>query len=106
MHHQIYQRLGYHVLAFDYRGYGDSSYAFPDEDTMAEDAIAAFRFATDGLSASSSSSASLPKVVVHGHSLGTAVTARMAANLKEEGAFHFSQTNSVSHNLFFYCYSL
>ncbi len=85
--------LGYHVLAFDYRGYGDSSFAFPDEETMLQDALAAFDFASSRLcppppEEEEGGSGRAAKIVVHGHSLGTGVATRLGAALssrEEEG---------------------
>ncbi len=92
---QIYQTLGYHVLAFDYRGYGDSSFAFPDEETMLQDALAAFDFASSRIcpplpppEEEGGGSGRAAKIVVHGHSLGTGVATRLGAALssrEEEG---------------------
>ncbi len=47
---------------------------------MSEDAMAAFHFAA-GLAFSSSA----VRMVIHGHSLGTGVTTRMAAKLEAQG---------------------
>ncbi len=77
--------LGYHVLAFDYRGYGDSSFAFPDEETMLQDALAAFDFASSRICPSEEGgSGRAAKIVVHGHSLGTGVATRLGAALSSE----------------------
>ncbi len=74
--YQLYQNMGYYVLAFDYRGYADSTYLFPNEDTMAEDAVAAIRYVHKELIQKSR-----PKIIVHGHSLGTGVSCRVGAIL-------------------------
>ena len=70
--------MGYHVLAFDYRGYGDSSLLSPNEQTMTKDLQTAIRYAR---------SAKFPHkkknvvVIVHGHSLGTGVAVKAGANM-------------------------
>ncbi|KAI8924904.1 Alpha/Beta hydrolase protein [Entophlyctis helioformis] len=61
----------HHVLAIDYRGFGDSSPAFPRESTVALDAIAAY----DWLVARGVPPA---KIVLVGHSLGTGVATDLA----------------------------
>ena len=79
--------LGYHVLAFDYRGYGDSSFAFPDEETMLQDALAAFDFASSRICPppeEEDGSGRAAKIIVHGHSLGTGVATRLGAALSSE----------------------
>ena len=72
--YKIWQRMGYHVLAIDYRGYGDSSKVTPKETTMVEDAKAAFLWLSSVSSPSS-------KIFIWGHSLGTGVTSKLANDL-------------------------
>jgi len=81
--YKIYQRLGYNVLAFDYRGYADSSPAWPGETSMAEDAMAALDYARAKALAGSDAT-----IVVHGHSLGTGVAARVAASMAHSSRWH------------------
>ena len=41
--YKIFQKLSYHVLAIDYRGYADSSFLWrPNEKTMVDDALSAY----------------------------------------------------------------
>jgi len=77
--------LGLNILAFDYRGFGESAGA-PDEDGVYEDALASFRYLTDSLRVPAS------QVVIFGHSLGSGVATELAtrvdaAALVLEGAF-------------------
>ena len=79
--YKIFQKMGYHVLAIDYRGYGDSSKITPSQTTMVKDANAAF----DWLKKNSHPSAS---IFIWGHSLGTGVTSKLSHDLTfPEGTF-------------------
>ena len=62
--------LGYYVLAVDYRGYGDSTVISPTEASCVRDARAALAWLTAKLG-------DRVKVVVWGHSLGTAIASHM-----------------------------
>jgi fermentation-respiration switch protein FrsA (DUF1100 family) len=66
-----YQRMGYRVLATDYRGYGVNGGA-PSERGVEEDATAAVRFAIDSLRVPAES------LIYHGMSLGSGVAAALA----------------------------
>lgn len=82
-HHrsQLYKRLAYehdyHILAFDYRGYGDSDYLDPTVQTLTSDS----RFVYNWLL--QQANVSKERLIVWGHSLGTAVAVRMVADLPE-----------------------
>ena len=56
--------MGYHVLAIDYRGFGDSE-SFPTEEGLVEDAKAAYRWMVENYVA-------YPHYI-WGHSLGSGV---------------------------------
>jgi alpha-beta hydrolase superfamily lysophospholipase len=71
--------MGYHVLAFDYRGYGSSTYVKPNESTLVSDAQTAWNW-LQGMNKNGSA-----KVVVHGHSLGTGVASKLANILVGKG---------------------
>jgi uncharacterized protein len=84
LHYAGLRQLGLTLLAFDYRGYGESDGA-PSEQGLYRDADAAYRFLRDirGVSAD--------RIVVFGHSLGSAVAIDLAsrqpvAGLIVEGA--------------------
>ena len=71
--YKIFQRLGYHVLAIDYRGYADSSFNWtPNESTMSHDAMSAYTWLKERSHPDA-------KVVVWGHSLGSGVTAKLGS---------------------------
>jgi len=74
--YQVLRRMDFHVVAFDYRGYADSStHIAPTETGVVRDARAVY----DWLS-----SRAAGKVVVWGHSLGTAISSHLVADLCQE----------------------
>lgn len=79
------QRLGFHVLAIDYRGFGRSTETLPSEATAHEDALAAWRWIGEHFP-------DAPRYVF-GHSLGGAIAVHLAsevddlAGLMVEGTF-------------------
>lgn len=78
-------KLGYGVLAVDYRGYGDSE-GVPDESGLYKDAMACYRYVADTLGTPAT------RIVLYGQSLGSAVAVDLAtrvthAALVVEGAF-------------------
>ncbi len=72
---QLFHQLGFAVLIFDYRGYGQSA-GSPSEEGTAQDAAAAWQYLRR--------TRQLPpeRIVVFGRSLGGAVAARLAASEK------------------------
>ena len=72
--------MGLHVLAIDYRGYGDSSWVSPSQTSMVEDA----KVALEWLQNHSQSDAQL---FVWGHSLGTGVTSKLCSLTSEDSNF-------------------
>jgi fermentation-respiration switch protein FrsA (DUF1100 family) len=83
-HYAGLRQLGLHILAFDYRGYGESE-GVPSETGLYTDAQAAYRFLRERKA--------IPpeRIVVFGHSLGSAVAIDLvsrepAAGLIVEGA--------------------
>jgi hypothetical protein len=72
LHYAGLRQLGLSLLAFDYRGYGESN-GVPSEQGLYRDADAAYRFLreTRGVAAD--------RIVVFGHSLGSAVAIDLAA---------------------------
>jgi fermentation-respiration switch protein FrsA (DUF1100 family) len=84
-HDRQLRDLGFGVLALDYRGYGDSE-GTPSEAGLYADARAAYDYLT------SVQGVSPGRVVIYGHSLGSAVAIQLAtqvsaAGLIVEGAF-------------------
>ena len=84
-HYLRLRGLGLNVLAFDYRGYGESE-GRPSEAGLYRDADAIWAFARDSLGVPSD------RIVLFGHSLGTAVAVELASRTTPravilEGAF-------------------
>lgn len=78
-------RLGANVLAIDYRGFGDSD-GTPSEDGLAKDARAAWDWVIETKKHAGADRVQDlgDDVLIVGHSLGTAVAARLAAELSQE----------------------
>ncbi|XP_075987940.1 lysophosphatidylserine lipase ABHD12-like [Anticarsia gemmatalis] len=76
--YKVFQELNFHVITFDYRGYGDSTRIRPTERGVVEDALAVYGWLHDSLNEENR-----PTVIVWGHSLGTAVAANMSAHLAQ-----------------------
>jgi hypothetical protein len=72
---EMFHRLGYSTLIFDYRGYGNSS-GKPTEQGTYRDAEAAWRYLTEQRQISSC------RIVLFGESMGGAVAAWLAARQK------------------------
>ncbi|QCS49329.1 alpha/beta hydrolase [Picosynechococcus sp. PCC 11901] len=77
----LWYQAGYSVLAFNYRGYGQSSPGFPQESQVYEDAAAAYTFLTQtkGIPAQ--------QLTIHGHSLGGAIAIELAQRYPVGGLF-------------------
>jgi fermentation-respiration switch protein FrsA (DUF1100 family) len=67
------------LLAFDYRGYGGSSNTAPTEQGVYDDAFAAYRYLRDVEGVPQS------RIVIYGHSLGSAVATYLAARVQSSG---------------------
>jgi fermentation-respiration switch protein FrsA (DUF1100 family) len=77
--------LGLNLLAFDYRGYGESE-GSPSEDGLYADALVSYRYLTDSLRIAPD------RIILFGHSLGSGVAIDLAtqvpaAALAVEGAY-------------------
>lgn len=66
------RHLGFRVVLFDYRGYGNSSGGPPRENTLYADADAAFAHVVSEMGVPA------PDIVLYGHSLGGAVAVEVA----------------------------
>lgn len=80
-----YARMGFNVLAPDYRGFGRSSERLPSEDSVYEDARAAWDWFA----------ARVPEPrrrVIFGHSLGGAIAAELATQVDGAGALVLEST--------------
>lgn len=74
--YRVFQKAGFHVLAIDYRGYGDSSYVTPSQTSMVRDSVAALNWIFNRAHPKA-------KVIVWGHSLGTGVATKLGATVAE-----------------------
>jgi fermentation-respiration switch protein FrsA (DUF1100 family) len=72
-HYAGLRALGLNLLAFDYRGYGESS-GTPSEQGLYDDAHAAYRYLRDV------EAVPPERIVIFGHSLGSAVAVELAAH--------------------------
>jgi fermentation-respiration switch protein FrsA (DUF1100 family) len=70
--------LGINLLAFDYRGFGESS-GTPDERGFYDDATASYRYLTDTLRVPPR------RIVIFGHSLGSGVAIELASRMPAAG---------------------
>jgi fermentation-respiration switch protein FrsA (DUF1100 family) len=85
VHYAGLRQLGLNLLAFDYRGYGESK-GVPSETGLYRDASAAYRYLTNRRGVTPE------HIIIFGHSLGSAVAVDLAsrvpaAGLIVEGAF-------------------
>lgn len=69
---RTYQRMGYRVVAVEYRGFGRTE-GTPTEEGLIADGLAAATFAEDSLGVPAG------ELIIHGMSLGTGVAAAVAA---------------------------
>ncbi|GAB6024579.1 hypothetical protein CHUAL_009728 [Chamberlinius hualienensis] len=77
--YQVLRQLDAHVIAVDYRGYADSSYVYPTEDNLVDDAKVVYKWVKKRAGNS--------RVFIWGHSLGTGVATRAVKELNKEGEF-------------------
>lgn len=78
VHYAGLRRLGLSLLAFDYRGYGESG-GVPSESGLYRDAQAAYRYLREAQGVPAE------KIVVFGHSLGSAVAVDLASRVPVGG---------------------
>lgn len=77
--YKIFQSLGFYTLTLDYRGYGDSVMSLPlNATTVVEDAKAAIMLVRRSVGPDA-------KLVLYGHSMGTAIAAQAAAECQDQG---------------------
>jgi pimeloyl-ACP methyl ester carboxylesterase len=80
--------LGYNVLAFDYRGFGNTS-GSPSEQGLYDDAMAAYRHLMR------SEQVPATRVILAGRSLGSAVAVDLATRVPAAGLLLFAPIDSV-----------
>lgn len=93
---EILHRLGLNVFIFDYRGYGKSQ-GKPDEHGLYEDARAAWRYLTNERGFEQEN------VILFGRSMGGAVAAELAAEIRPGGLIlesTFSSARDVANAIF------
>lgn len=78
LHYAGLRQLGLNLLAFDYRGYGESDGA-PSEAGLYRDADAAYRYLREDRSVPAS------RIIIFGHSLGSAVAIDLASRVPSAG---------------------
>jgi uncharacterized protein len=88
LHYAGLRALGLNLLAFDYRGYGESGGA-PSEAGLYRDADAAWRYLTDTLRVPPD------RIVLFGHSLGSAVAVELATRVPAAGLILDGALSSV-----------
>ncbi|XP_072933743.1 uncharacterized protein [Epargyreus clarus] len=79
MLYQFFQQMDFHTIAFDYRGYGDSTNIRPSEAGVVEDALVVY----DWLRTAVDVGDTKPPLYVWGHSLGTGISSHLLGNLEE-----------------------
>jgi fermentation-respiration switch protein FrsA (DUF1100 family) len=87
-HYAGLRELGLHLLAFDYRGYGESE-GLPTESGLYKDADAAYRYLRDGRGVPAD------RIIVFGHSLGSAVAVDLASRVSVGGVIVEGALTSV-----------
>nr|CAB3219650.1 monoacylglycerol lipase ABHD12-like [Phallusia mammillata] len=75
--YQLLQDLGFHVISFDYRGFGDSS-GTPSEEGIIEDALDVYKWTIERVKNPHC------QILVWGHSLGTTVSTQALLKLQSE----------------------
>uniref|UniRef100_A0A1L8DY46 Putative monoacylglycerol lipase abhd12 n=1 Tax=Nyssomyia neivai TaxID=330878 RepID=A0A1L8DY46_9DIPT len=72
---QVLQRMGYHVVALDYRGYGDSGRVQPTEMGVIRDALAVYEYIRN---------LTPNPIYLWGHSLGTGVSTHLLSVMRQK----------------------
>jgi uncharacterized protein len=88
VHYAGLRRLGLNLLAFDYRGYGESE-GVPTEAGLYKDAQAAYRYLREELGVPSD------RIIVFGHSLGSAVAVDLVSRVPAAGLIADGALTSV-----------
>ncbi|CAH0757120.1 unnamed protein product [Diatraea saccharalis] len=77
--YKFFQQMDFHTIAFDYRGYGDSTNLNPSEDGVVEDSLVVYEW----IHSTMENSQNKPPIYVWGHSLGTGISSHLLGNLDE-----------------------
>lgn len=89
-HYAGLHRLGLNLMAFDYRGYGESQ-GVPSESGLYRDADAAYHYLRE------KQSVPADRIILFGHSLGSAVAIDLAARVPSAGLIVEGAFTSVIH---------
>ncbi|CAH2233077.1 jg112, partial [Pararge aegeria aegeria] len=76
--YKFFQKMDFHTIAFDYRGYADSTNVLPSEDGVVEDSLKVYEWLVTTISKADTK----PPVYVWGHSLGTGISSHLLGNLQ------------------------
>ncbi|XP_049882286.1 lysophosphatidylserine lipase ABHD12-like [Pectinophora gossypiella] len=79
--YKFFQQMDFHTIAFDYRGYGDSTNLNPTEDGVVEDSLIVYEWVHNTISKEDRRVENKPAVCVWGHSLGTGISSHLLGNL-------------------------
>src|SRR5829696_2442138 len=88
VHYARLRRLGLNLLAFDYRGYGESA-GSASESGLYQDADAAYRYLREELKVPAD------RIIIFGHSLGSAVAVDLASRVPVAGLIVEGALSSV-----------
>lgn len=76
--YKFFQQMDFHTIAFDYRGYGDSTNINPSEPGVVEDSLVVYEWLCNNIAKYNRD----PEVYVWGHSLGTGISSNMLGNIQ------------------------
>ncbi|XP_061725347.1 lysophosphatidylserine lipase ABHD12-like isoform X1 [Cydia pomonella] len=76
--YKFFQQMDFHTIAFDYRGYGDSTNIHPSENGVVEDSLMVYEWLRNTVD-----KGTRPSIFVWGHSLGTGISSHLLGNLPE-----------------------
>ncbi|XP_045457270.1 lysophosphatidylserine lipase ABHD12-like [Melitaea cinxia] len=74
--YKVFQEMNFHVITFDYRGYGDSTRVRPTENGVVEDALHVYTWLMECVKDNERRS-----IVIWGHSLGSSIAANLVSHL-------------------------
>lgn len=77
IYYHILRNNGFHVITFDYSGFGDST-GSPDEKVVIKDTISVYKWMLDQIDNKDA------LIIMHGHSLGTSISTQALSKLSEE----------------------
>ncbi|KAM3968853.1 lysophosphatidylserine lipase ABHD12 isoform 2-T2 [Aphomia sociella] len=90
--YKFFQRMEFHTISFDYRGYGDSTNVIPSEDGVVEDSLVVYEW----LQAALEKSPTKPDIFVWGHSLGTGISSHLLGKLEQLSSSLLERSTSLA----------